>query len=113
MSKLIDAIEVIQRSGPIAPRTKVPPVLGASDKINDLRFANKFEYQIAVRLGFASVVSSQAGISEAKDLVRREIAEFVFGEFRQPLIDLEHALWDGDAEAAREILREIRKAMFP
>jgi hypothetical protein len=43
---------------------------------------------------------------------RQNIVEAVFGEFREPLAKLQHALVAGDLEKSRALARELQTQMF-
>ena len=74
-------------------------------------------YRVDVRLGAQVIVSQadkQAVGSEflIKQKVYRPLAEEIFGEFRQPLIDADFAIAQGDYGEASNLINEVLNSMF-
>jgi hypothetical protein len=74
-------------------------------------------YRVEARLGAQVVVTPELlqladSNKYIKDKVYRPLAEEVFGEFRQPLIDADFAIFQGDYELASKLIREVLDTMF-
>jgi len=74
-------------------------------------------YTVEARLGAQVVVSDTEKLaigadSIIKQKVYRPLAEEVFGEFRQPLIDADFAISQGDYKEASKLIREVLYSMF-
>ena len=74
-------------------------------------------YRVDVRLGAQVMVlqaDKQAVGADAiiKSKVYRPLAEEVFGEFRQPLIDADFAIAQGDYDTASKLINEVLESMF-
>lgn len=112
MSRLLDAIEAIQKAGPFPGRVKLPKVIDVSDRIDDLRVECSYQYQLAVVLGVKRAVLKASEIGPAKAIARREIREFAFGEFRPMILAIQRAVLEDDREEALNALDELDKVMF-
>jgi hypothetical protein len=74
-------------------------------------------YTVEARLGARVVVSDTEKLavgadSIIKQKVYRPLAEEVFGEFRQPLIDADLAIAQGEYKQASDLIREVLYSMF-
>lgn len=56
--------------------------------------------------------SSGATIQETLQQVKKAVVEEVFGEFRKPLIELRHAIYERDLDAAVKVLNKLEDQMF-
>jgi hypothetical protein len=111
MSQLLDAIEIHQAEGrKHAPRERMP-VLAVSTAIDQVDHGLRYEYRIKVELGARKIIARPNELERAKRVIRDQIREFVFGEFRGPLSDLERAFFEEDLEAGLEAIRKIREGM--
>lgn len=114
MSKLLDAIEARQhehaqrRIG----RQALPRVVDIKTEIRQDPVTLQYAYSINLMLGVTHRFVKPDDIYKAVEHVRADVREFVFGEFRKPLLDITSALWDDDVEGARELLEGLRKQMF-
>lgn len=77
------------------------------------------QYRIGVTLGSQVWVNEldvlQEGtdaLQEAINRTKRHVIEAIFGEFRQDLMLIEHALYDRDFQKARDYLRILHQKMF-
>jgi hypothetical protein len=74
-------------------------------------------YRVVVTLGAQVVVTPELlrladTTNIIKDKVYRPLAEEVFGEFRQPLLDADFAMFQGEYELASKLIREVLDTMF-
>jgi hypothetical protein len=58
------------------------------------------------------VIYNNDYMAHVLDKVRRDVIEEVFGEFRLPLRELRHNLYDRDCDKAMETLESLEKQMF-
>lgn len=72
------------------------------------------EYRIVASFGLSSWVPDNDGtaIQLAIKRAQRQFVEHVFGEFRLPLIELEHDLANRDFDAAMARVQQILSTMF-
>lgn len=74
-------------------------------------------YRVEARLGAQVVVTPELQTRDdfttmLKDKVYRPLAEEIFGEFRQPLIEADFAIFEGEPEKASKLIREVLDKMF-
>ena len=115
MSKLISEIHAQQTN---IRRAVLPPVSFVTE-VKDAwtQFDHLYEYDISVVLGVRVAVDSREGtVGAITKRVRRQIAETVFGEFREDLLALERIAFDVNDSDAREqlfkVIDQINKKMF-
>lgn len=74
------------------------------------------QYSIRVELGLNGFIneSNDVGLSitHMRQAARRNIAEFVFGEFRSHFMLIEQAMWNADLAEAQRLLRQMQAEMF-
>ncbi len=111
MSKLIKLIEAHQypNSAQALPRERL---FAMAEEITEVSFGVGYEYRIDVRLGASRLVGKPEEVERMKELVRRQLCEFVFGEFRPMIIEIEEATWRQDAAATRAALNKLASAML-
>lgn len=74
-------------------------------------------YRVDVRLG-AQVIVTEAEKQKVgadfiiKQKVYRPLAEEIFGEFREPLIEADLAIAQGEYDKASKLIREVLDSMF-
>ncbi len=117
MSKLFDYIQAY----PTRERMRVDQPLKMVDLRQDtynLRNGSEATvYRIEARLGAQVVVTDESkeaiGWEELlKNTVYQPLAEEVFGEFRQPLVNADLAILQGDYMKASKLIREVLDSMF-
>jgi len=74
-------------------------------------------YRVEARLGAQVVVSEAEKLGMNPDFiikakVYRPLAEEIFGEFRQPLIDADFAIAQGDYREASKLIHSVLDSMF-
>ncbi len=113
MSKLIDMIKAKQyeNSRHCIP-AKLPNLLSIKEDISCPAPEYGYKYSIGVTLGFDKIVLRSDEVETAKTQARRQIREFVFGEFRQMAFDIEEALYRRDIDDARIALHSLLEAML-
>jgi len=121
MSKIISHLSWAQgrRKKPAGP---VSPFFSASQQeFRNLREALT-EYRLGVTLYASAFLTDEAAhhacgnviglVSCIQKQMRRQIIEEIFGEFREPLMELQRTLWDCDLEAARHQVAALYDQMF-
>jgi glycyl-tRNA synthetase (class II) len=125
MSQVVRAIEAKDEGQRKIIRESFTPlfqdVFSVKEHTQDLRSTEGVgkQYRIGVTLG-AQVWVSELEIlqgkcdvlQEAIDRTKRHVIEAIFGEFRQDLMLIEHALYDRDFQKARDYLRILHQKMF-
>lgn len=116
MSRLFDHIRAYQTG----KRVNIPQPLKMVDfsqDTYDMRISAATVYRFDARLGAQFSVSDAA--KEAVDWelimkqnVYRPLAEEIFGEFREPLIEAEFAIRQGRDEDAVKLIRGVLDSMF-
>ena len=117
MSKLLEHLQAYQTN----ERTYKPqPLKMVDSKFSsfDLRTGGYATvYRVEVRLGAQVAVSDQTKEAVGwekllKSKVYRPLAEEVFGEFRQPLLEADLAVAQGDVDKASALIRAVLDSMF-
>lgn len=116
MSKLFDQMRA-ERTGMRVPSTQRLSMVSAEVSSFELPPDN-IVYRVGVRLG-AQVSCNYRTIQSDHDLERvlcsqvyRPLAEEIFGEFRQPLIEADFAMRVGDYEKTSRLINEVLDSMF-
>lgn len=125
MSQVVRAIEAKDEGQRKIIRESFTPlfqdVFSIKEQIQDVSDTEGVakQYRIGVTLGAQVWVSEldllKAGddaLQEAIDRTKRHVIEAIFGEFRQDLMLIEHALYDRDFQKARDYLRILHQKMF-
>lgn len=121
MSRIISRLSWAQgrRKKPAGP---ISPLFRASQQeFRNLREALT-EYHLGVTLYARAFLTDEAAhhacgntsglLSNIQKQMRRQIIEEIFGEFREPLMELQRTLWDCDLEAARHQVTALYDQMF-
>jgi len=116
MSKLFDhlrAYETDERKYIPQPLKMVDAEMTSYETKDDFAIV----YRVIARLGAQVVVSAEertAGHWETiiKTKVYRPLAEEIFGEFRQPLIDADMAIAQGEYREASKLISQVLDSMF-
>ena len=116
MSKLFDQMRA-ERTGMRVPGAQRLSMVSAEVTTFALPPDN-LVYRVGVRLG-AQVAYSQQTVNSDHDFehmlcsqVYRPLAEEIFGEFRQPLIEADFAMRVGDYEKTSRLINEVLDSMF-
>ena len=70
------------------------------------------EYRIQVRLGSTGYSKDTKSLNRLKEFAIRDITEYVFGEFRDYFIEIQHHLYNRDYEGAMDKLKEMEELMY-
>lgn len=113
MSKLINEIKARQTNNRYAEFSPVPTSLldFKSECAKVSSYDYNYEYEISVLLGCKIIVPGQQ-LDFAQNRVRRQVAEYVFGEFRPLLIEIIQAAYDRDFSKVIEKAASIEENMF-
>lgn len=115
MAKVIEEI-----SARLLPDNKKPvplPLLSVSFEniASSYRVSYQNQYDISVKLGYRIWMSEDATETQhAREVTRAKyaVADYIFGEFREPLNKLYMAINQSDFYKASDILHGIEKQMF-
>ena len=119
MSRLLDHLQVTdtgERRHQLKPLRMVTGKLNAYESYLHDSIAKI--YRVEAHLGAQVVVTPELQQDSVnlthilKDKVYRPLAEEIFGEFRQPLIDADFAIFEGEPEKASKLIREVLDKMF-
>lgn len=121
MSKIIEAVKATQTGKQIAtdPLFDSLAIVKSEFKKNSDYHVGT-EHRISVTLGTNVIINESQTIrensgeiiTEAMKQIRKQIAEAIFGEFRQDLYLINQAIWNRDFYAANQILNDLEKKMF-
>jgi len=118
MSKLADALlprvisqtaDLLSERLEVTRRTESNPVSGGTDYLLEARLFSR------VRISANEQERSIADPSIKErvfHIARQNVVEAVFGEFRQPIAELQGALVEGDLEKARTVASRLERQMF-
>ena len=118
MSKLFDYIQATdtgQRRHQQKPLKMVTGKISTYEMYMDDSIAKV--YRVEARLGAQVVVTPELQASVdlthiLKDKIYRPLAEEIFGEFREPLLEADLAIFQGEPEKASKLIREVLDKMF-
>lgn len=116
MSKLLDYLQIYEtndRKYMPQPLKMVDAEVTSYESVDDFAIV----FRVIARLGTQVVVSNEErsqGQWQAilKSRVYRPLAEEIFGEFRQPLIDADLAIAQGEYRKASKLIGEVLDSMF-
>jgi len=118
MSKLFDYIQAYQARERAIPQPPLKMVELTQDTY-DLRIGGgeATVYRIEARLGAQVAITDESRVAIEweklfKAKVYRPLAEEVFGEFRQPLLNADLAILQGDYVKASKLIGEVLDSMF-
>jgi hypothetical protein len=116
MSKLFDHLQATDTGNRKHVQRPLKMVTGNVDSYEMPHDFAKI-YRVEARLGAQVVVTPELlrladTTNIIKDKVYRPLAEEVFGEFRQPLLDADFAMFQGEYELASKLIREVLDTMF-
>lgn len=111
MSKLIKEIKAYQTGEAYAEYS--PLTFKSSYKEFPQGYSGEYSYKydISATLGCYAIVR-QDQLQFAKDRVRKEVAEYVFGEYRPMLIEISRAAYNRDFDKVMQKVIEIEESMF-
>ncbi len=80
----------------------------------DVSYNYNIMYRIKVEFGSNVIVpmDDQDRLQYAIENTKRNVSEYIFGEFRPYFRELSLALWEEDVPAAMEIMARFEKQMF-
>jgi len=117
MSKLLDYIKVTatQERRVLPPSLRMVKVTHTSEDYNVIESA--IVYRVEARLGVQVAVTDQMRAQgnwehTVKAKVYRPLAETIFGEFREPLLEADLACSQGDYDTASKLIHEVLDSMF-
>ena len=116
MSKLLDHLQVYETDKRVhitKPLKLVSSEVSTYDSRNDFGTI----YSVRAKLGAQVIVTSEMKLRGdwsqiIKQGVYRPLAEEIFGEFRQPLIDAELAIMQGEYQEASKLISGVLDSMF-
>lgn len=116
MSKLFDHLQATDTGNRKHVQRPLKMVTGSMDVYQESLYFSKV-YRVEARLGAQVVVTPELlrladTTNIIKDKVYRPLAEEIFGEFRQPLLDADFAMFQGEYELASKLIREVLDTMF-
>lgn len=118
MRKIINAIRDHQNTNKRFPYVSIHAPVRLEDNMNTVPSLIAYEYKLSVELGRSVLIPEQHmdKVPQMLSVVRSECAEYIYGEFRSLLVELNNAALDSpDFETRMKILEisgKIRKKMF-
>ena len=88
------------------------PILDVESKIDQQRFEQSFRYEVVATFGWRAVVARPSNIQEVVRSAREAVRDFVFGEFRPQILEIQRLLWERDIDTAIERMAELERSMF-
>jgi len=115
MSKVVSMIRASGTGRRSLKKERLSKIMNIYENV-ETTLETKFntEYRIDVRLGAKAIVAAYDDdhLKYAIEDTKRNVIEYIFGEFRPYFRELSMALWDEDTKAAMEILERFEKQMF-
>jgi hypothetical protein len=109
MSKLIEQLNMLQLNELKA--CLPPPILSAQETITE-ESSIAYKYKFSVTLGVTGFCRNTEEVRFLRNSARRNVAEMVFGEFRENLYKIEQAAFDHDMQTVVKEVRALMDAMF-
>jgi len=109
MSKLIEQLNMLRLNERTA--CLAPPILSAQETITE-ESSIAYKYKFSATLGVTGFCSNTEEVRFLRESARRNVAEMVFGEFRENLYKIEQAAFDRDMQAVVKEVRALMDAMF-
>lgn len=111
MSKLIKQLKAYQTGETYAEYSPVTFKSSYEEFPQRCSGEYSYKYDISVTLGSYMIIP-QNQLQFAKERVVKEVAEWVFGEYRVMLIDISRAAYDRDFNKVMRKVIEIEESMF-
>jgi hypothetical protein len=111
MSKLCDRIDKFQNYRNVS---LLPPsdLVELREGINAIDFKLGYEIELGLKISYGAVIEDIGDIERVRKEARLAVAEDIFGEFRNDLIKLKHAVIKRDYTEANNILDSLYDKMF-
>ena len=105
MSKLIKEIRAIQTDRHYTQLEPISPLLDVREDFRDLPCNTGIGYDINVQLGIKSIVKEQdrEKLNYVTSKARRQIAEYVFGEFRELIHEIQNVAYTCDYKTSNQL----------
>lgn len=115
MSKVISMIKAHDTHRRSFKREPLSKLINITENVEtDVAYNYNLMYRIKVEFGANAIVpmDDQDRLQYAIENTKRNVAEYIFGEFRPYFRELSMALWEEDIPAAQEIMARFEKQMF-
>lgn len=116
MSKLIEAIEARQTGNRVPGDLMGVSKLFSAKSDMAVRYQDDslYEYELGVQLGLRITIrrDDKAALNHYLADARRQIAQFVFGEFRDKLYEIKRASYERDWQEVNKLLDDLHGQMF-
>lgn len=115
MSKVVSMIKATDTGRRSLKRDRLSKVINIRETVEtDVTVNYGIMYRIKVEFGANAIVpmDDKDRLEYAIENTKRNVAEYIFGEFRPYFRELSLALWEEDVPAAMEIMSRFEKQMF-
>lgn len=115
MSKVVSMIKATDTRRRSMQRQPLSKMFNMKENVEtDVAFNYNIMYRIKVELGANAFVpmDDQDRLEYAIEDTKRNVIEYMFGEFRPYFRELSMALWEEDIPAAKAIMARFEKQMF-
>lgn len=112
MSEIIKKIEANMTGARYAKESTYPLLSTTVEMNKPVEQAFLTEYFVGVKLGHTVRVEDTTQKEEALRIIKRAIAELIFGEFRHLLTKAQYNLYDRNFDEAKRAIEEIEQRMF-
>jgi hypothetical protein len=115
MSKVVSMIKATDTGRRSMKKERLSKVMSVRENVEaDVAYNYNIQYRIKVEFGAQTFVPSNDpnSLQYAIEDTKRNVAEYIFGEFRPYFREISMALWEEDIPAAQAILERFEKQMF-
>jgi hypothetical protein len=115
MSKVVSMIKATDTGRRSMKRERLSKVMSIRENVQtDVAFNYNIMYRIEVKFGAQTTVPAHDTdrLQYAIEDTKKNVSEYIFGEFRPYFRELSLALWEEDVPAAQEIMARFEKQMF-
>lgn len=110
MSKLLELIKISPTDKMYADLKPLSGLCEVDEEYSSLKYA--MEYRIKATFGANVIVNEPSQLPYAVEQVKRSVCEAVFGEFREPLREIQRLLWQREYSEVSSKLAQLEANMF-
>lgn len=114
MSKLSEMIKAAQTS---ERRAVIEPLIDfrtTVERAGPASYPEHYVYNFKAEFGCSATVKygAKGDLDQKVRMIRRQVVEYIFGEFREDIHAIERALFDYDTQAAEKLVGDLYRKMF-
>lgn len=116
MSELAKMLTATSTRRRVVDYPPVSAVVRVSDSLTPAPFESSYvealEYRVVATLGSSVIARNEKQLQTLIPSVKRRIIEYIFGEFRLPLMEIHQCIHERDLDGADKLISKILEQMF-